>query len=74
MNRIASQLLRVVHLSYTGRHIHQRTSQLLRVVVSQDIHRFARLAVFIILDMFLGLCLAHLLRRLFVTPQRSIGK
>jgi len=72
MNRVASQLLRVVHLSYTGRHIHQRTSQLWRVVVSQDIYRFARLAVFIILDMLLGLCLAHLLRRLFVTPQRSI--
>ena len=74
MIRIASHFTRLIHLSYTGRHIHQRTNQLWRVIKSQDIHRFIRLTVFIMLDMFLGLCLAHLLRRLFVTPQRSIGK
>ena len=71
---IASQVSRVIHLSYTGRHIYQRTNQLWRVVTSQDIYRFIRLIIFIVMDMLLGLCLAHMLRRLFLTPQRSIGK
>ena len=73
MISIASQVSRVIHLSYTGRHIYQRTNQLWRVVTSQDLYRFIRLIIFIVLDMLLGLCLAHMLRRLFLTPQRSIG-
>ena len=73
MISIASQVSRVIHLSYTGRHIYQRTNQLWRVVTSQDLYRFIRLMIFIVLDMLLGLCLAHMLRRLFLTPQRSIG-
>ena len=73
MISLAGHASRVIHLSYTGRHIHQRTMQLWRVVTSKDLYRFIRLIVFVMLDMLLGLCLAHLLRRLFVTPQRSIG-
>ena len=74
MIRLAGHVSRGIHLSYTGRHIHQRIMQLWRVVTSKDFYRCLRFILIIMLDMLLGLCLAHLLRRLFVTPQRSIGK
>ena len=70
---VSSRVVRLTELSYTGRHISQRVLQVWRVIISRDIHRFFRLIFFILLDICLGLCLAHVLRRLFLTPQRSIG-
>ena len=67
------QIERVIQLSYTGRHTYQRALQVCRVLVSGELHKCLRLLVFVLLDLLLGLCLAHLLRGLFVTPQRSIG-
>ena len=73
MTSISSHVVAALQLSYTGRHISQRILQFWNVVLSKDIHRLARLIILVIFDMLLGLCMAHLLRSLFVTPQRSIG-
>ena len=73
MESVSSHVIRAIQLSYTGRHVSQRILQLWRVINSRDRHRYIRWIFFVLLDMCMGLCLAHVLRQLFLTPQRSIG-
>ena len=71
---LSNRVVRLTELSYTGRHVVERVTQIWRVLSSRDVRRLVRLIAFILLDIFMGLCLAHVLRRFFVTPQRSIGR
>ena len=71
---LSTRMIRLTELCYTSKHFSQRILQVWRVLSSRDIYQLIRLVIFILLDIFLGLCLAHALKSLFLTPQRSIGK
>ena len=68
-----NQMIKLVKVSYTGRNLIERISQMRDVYTSQETYRIGRLFIFLLIDVLMGFCLAHLLRQFFLTPHRSIG-